>query len=379
MTGARAAERLVGIGVMLGTVIGAGFLALPYAAARAGIATVLMFLAALALVVTLLHVAYGDVVLATVGRHRLPGYAERYLGQWGKRIAGVSAFVGQLGGLLVYLLFGGSFISVLLPAEFSWWGTAIFWAMLTGLLLLKFRTSALIDAAASWCLVAVLVGISFAAFERISPEYVRWSGSPSAWLLPYGIVMFSLMGLAAVPELAAFDALREKRALVSVLVSGIVGAAILYAGFTWTVFGALGPTVSPNAFLDMHALLPQWAGWVLPIAGLVAIGTSYFTFGVSVRNVLTMDFGMRRDAASALVAFVPIALFLSGLRDIARIIGFLGGVWISIDAITILLIRERLHELQKTEDGVVWRKKIIGRALMLVFILGAISSLFVLT
>lgn len=371
--------RLVGTGVMLGTVIGAGFLALPYAASRAGLAAVLLFLAGLAAVVTLLHLAYGDVVLGTEGRHRLPGYAAHYLGPWGQWIAGISALVGQLGGLLVYLLFGGAFIGVLLPADGSLWGTLIFWALLTVLLLVKFRTSALVDAAASWCLVAVLIGISLVAFDRAASVHLQWFGSPRQWLLPYGIVMFSLMGLAAVPELAAFDILRERKALRSVIVSGIVGAAALYAVFTWAVLGAIGPAgISPNAFLDMHALLPRWAGWLLPLAGLIAIGTSYFTFGVSVRNVLTMDFAVPRGAASAAVAFVPLALFLSGMRDIARIIGFLGGVWISIDAITILLMRERLQALRQREDGILRRNKIIGRALMVFFIIGTISAFIAL-
>jgi hypothetical protein len=91
-----------------------------------------------------------------------------------------------------------------------------------------------------------------------------------------------------------------------------------------------------------------------------------------------MDFGINRVFAAAIVASVPITLFLLGIHDIARIIGFLGGVWIGIEAITILLIRERLHEVRAAEEGILWRKNIVSRALMAVFIFGAISSLIVI-
>ncbi len=368
-------DGLMGIGIMLGTIIGAGFLALPYAAGKAGIITTLIFLAGLCLVITLLHIAYADVVLATSSRHRLPGYAKIYLGKKGKFISGISALVGQSGGLLVYLLVGGGFIGVLLPKEFSDLGTLIFWFILTILLLISFRTSALIDAVISWLLVIILFSLSFRAFGQITLENFVWLGPAQQWILVYGIAMFSLLGISAVPELTAFESLKNRRVLVLVLAIATIAAAILYAGFTLAVLGAVGPDISSNAFLDMHDLLPKWLGWILPFAGLIAIGTSYFTFGVSLKNVLTMDFGLNRNISSAIVSFLPFSLFLSGLRDIARIIGFLGGIWISIDAITILLMRERLYSLNSTARPDILKKKIVGRALMLIFIFGTISSI----
>jgi amino acid permease len=373
-------DRLISIGVMLGTVIGAGFLALPYAAAHSGVATVLFFIGALALVAILLHIAYGEIVLATPGRHRLPGYAGEYLGPLGKNISGIAVIVGQLGGLLVYLLFGGAFISALLPEGLWLEGSVIFWVILTALLLMKFRASATVDALASWCLVLGLIGISLFAFGKDLPDHFQIQFSPSLaqFFLPYGIVMFSLMGLAAVPELASFKNIHNKKALTSVLIFGITGAAILYALFAWSVSGMIGQNASANAFLDIRPFLPNWASWLIPVIGLIAIGTSYFTFGVSTKNVLTMDFGINRVFAAAIVASVPITLFLLGMHDIARIIGFLGGVWIGIEAITILLMRERLHAARVAEDGILWRKNIVSRALMAVFIFGAISSLIVI-
>lgn len=369
-------ERLVGIGVVLGTVIGAGFLALPYAAGQAGIATVLALLALLAIVVITLHVAYADVVLSTPGQHRLPGYAYWHLGSWGKRLAGVSVLVGGLGNLLLYLIFGGSFIALFWHDNAIFLGTIVFWAVMTFLLLLKFSTSSLVDAAASWFLVGMLVVIAVIAAGRADPENLVLFATEASWVLPYGIVMFSLLGLAVVPELTALESLRARRALVPVLVVGIASAALLYAAFTIAVVGAVGAEVSTNALLSVFAILPEWARWILPMAGLLAIGTSYFIFGFSVRKVLELDFGVRPPVAFLIVAAVPLLLFLSGARDIAIIIGFLGGIWVSVDALLVFLMRERVLAEHKNLDA--WRHKLIGRFLMLFFIAGTISSIIML-
>lgn len=357
---------LTGTGVLVGTIVGAGFLALPYGASRAGTGAVVLLLALLGAVVTVLHTLFGEIVSVTGTRHRLPGYAELYLGQWGKRVAGLSAFVGYFGGLLVYLLFGGAFLGTILPQAIPA-ATIIFWLVFTILILIPFRTSSLFDAAASWLLVVMLVVFAAFAARGISVGNFYPLAVPrlAPWIAAYGIVMFSLVGLAAIPEVAMLELLRRRRNLFAVLIAGTAIPAMLYALFTIAVVGARGTAVTANALLDLVPVLPDWTRMLVPVAGVLAIGTSYFTFGTYVKNVLASDFAVPKPLASSVVAAMPIALWLAGFRDIPRIIGFLGGVWISVDVALISLIYERLFP----------GRKVLAYALISFFVIGTISSI----
>lgn len=369
----RGANFLVGVGVTLGTIVGAGFLALPYAASKSGIDAVLFLILISAVVVSALHIAYAEVVVSTPEKHRLPGYALKYLGPWGKRAATASVLVGQFGVLLIYVLFGGSFVELLLPASIREYAPLIFWFLLTLLIVLRFRTSSAVDAAASGLLVILLILVGIFAASKISAANFAIPRT-DYWFFPYGIVMFSLIGLAAVPEVASIPKNGEKKRLRAVILAGTLGAAILYIFFTWVMLGALGNDVEPNALASALKLLPDNMRWLLPMVGLLAVGTSYFTFGVSTRNVLQMDFGVSPIVARTAAASIPLLLYLSGARDIVVIISFLGGIWVSIDAALIFLMRERVL---KEKNQLSLSNKLMGRVLMAFFFFAAAISIII--
>jgi hypothetical protein len=218
----------------------------------------------------------------------------------------------------------------------------------------------------------MLITLTAISLKNFVPANLVLEKSPASWFLPYGIVMFSLLGLAAIPEIATIESINSRQILARVITLSTSGAALLYAIFTWAVLGAIGPKVSPNAFLDIFKILPEWGRWILPFVGLVAIGTSYFTFGYMVRKTLELDFGFSPGSAFLVVAIVPILLFLLGLKDIIRIIGFLGGIWVSVDAALVLLMQERANS--QTKQGF-WQYSFINRLLIIFFILGTISSI----
>ena len=86
---------------------------LPYAAAISGIIPVIFYLVVLGILVTLLHLMYGEIVLRTSTKHRLAGYAEVYFGSWGKIVGGFIFFVNLYLALLVYLVVGGEFLRII--------------------------------------------------------------------------------------------------------------------------------------------------------------------------------------------------------------------------------------------------------------------------
>ena len=98
------------LATFVGTVIGVGLFGLPYVALKVGFAVVLFYFIFIGIVTALVLLIYGEIILRTEGVHRLPGYAEKYLGIWGKRVAFLSIVLTLVGALLAYLIVGGGFL-----------------------------------------------------------------------------------------------------------------------------------------------------------------------------------------------------------------------------------------------------------------------------
>ena len=78
------------VALMVGMIIGAGILAMPYVIYLAGFWTGMLVLAFIGVAIMFMHLYVGEVVLRTNGRHQLVGYVERYLGKKAKHILSFS-------------------------------------------------------------------------------------------------------------------------------------------------------------------------------------------------------------------------------------------------------------------------------------------------
>ncbi|MBI2633926.1 MAG: hypothetical protein HYW80_01290, partial [Parcubacteria group bacterium] len=204
---AKSLVALEGAALLVGTIFGAGFLVLPYTALRGGVWLSLLWLIFFGGVATLLHLMYGEVVLASDDDHRLPGYARLYLGRLGQTLATTTFVVGVFGGLLVYLLLG----STLFQETFSFEDgfspvltTVVFWAAMTVFILAGIKLSSGVNFLLTTVTMAILLGLSIfslASFLDVSNFSLPRSASP---LFPYGIILFSVIGYLAIPEITSF-------------------------------------------------------------------------------------------------------------------------------------------------------------------------------
>src|SRR3989344_6158050 len=101
------------VATLVGTIIGAGVLAIPYSMKKAGFLTGLLILVVLSIVVLFLFLFVGEIVLRTKGNHQLTGYAEKYLGKKGKLFLMFAMVFGTYGALVAYTIgVGRSFVSL---------------------------------------------------------------------------------------------------------------------------------------------------------------------------------------------------------------------------------------------------------------------------
>ena len=102
------------IAVMSGSIIGVGFLSLPYITSKVGIFIMLFYFVFLTALVICLHLIFTDITLKTPDFKRFPGFVGFHLGAWAERVTLVLMIFGAFGILLVYLIVGGQFLTSLL-------------------------------------------------------------------------------------------------------------------------------------------------------------------------------------------------------------------------------------------------------------------------
>jgi amino acid permease len=105
------------IAVLIGTIIGAGLFTLPYVAVHSGLATTLIWLIIVSFIITYLHLCFGEIVLRTKQDFRLPGYVGHYLDSSAKKFILLITFFTFSFSLLIYLLLGSQFLSVILSSN----------------------------------------------------------------------------------------------------------------------------------------------------------------------------------------------------------------------------------------------------------------------
>lgn len=319
--------------VLFGTIVGAGIFGLPYVVEESGYFVGLTWMVVLAGAVTLTHLLYGEVVMATEGDHRLVGYVTKYLGAWAGRVETVASFLGLFSASLAYLILGGLFVQGLASA----FGASVAAPVGAGILFV-------FGLAAAWFGTRFLSGVDFwltlVEFGAIALlAVVALTGFEAAHLaevdltrafLPYGVVLFAYGGLAAINEtraIAGGDPARVRRSIVA----GTLLAAALTILFVTAVVGALGPSVTPESVGGLNARFGGSLPVLAAVAGLFSILTSYVVFGEFLKSTLQKDFGRSKIAAVAIAIGGPFALYLAGVRSFGRVIELSGAALLGIE------------------------------------------------
>lgn len=332
--------------VLFGTIVGAGIFGLPYVVQRAGFLPGFFWMIALAAAVTLTHLLYGEVVMATPGEHRLLGHVKIYLGPWAHRVEIAASFIGLFGSCLAYLILGGLFISKIFEAL----GMAV--SDVSGALALS-----MFGLAAAWFGTKFLSGVDFwltlvefgsfvllsvIALTALKTEFLTTVNLNEA-LLPYGIVLFAYGGLTAVSEVRAIVGANAKSVRKSI-VAGTLMAAILTIFFVTSVVGALGPGTTEEAIGGLNAKFGGALPLIGAIAGFFSILTSYIVFSGYLKSQFQKDFRWPKPAAIAIAVIVPLSLFLVGVRSFGQVLELVGAVLIGLEGVFVAWMYLRVRD-----------------------------------
>lgn len=355
------------IATLAGTIIGVGIFALPYIASKIGFLAMMGYFLVLGFLVILLHIFFGEVSLATPDLKRLPGFAKFYFGKTAEKIAAASFIFGSFGSILAYLIIGGEFLGGLLAPYFG--GDIFLWTLIYFILGAGFVYFGIrwIEKIEFWGLVSFFAILLF-LFLRSQP-FLKADNLllPFDWkylFLPYGPILFALWGASLIPEIEEMMG-KNKRLLTLVITISVLISIVFYALFTYIVLGVMGNQTTESALAGLKNILGNDVASIGFIFGIIATFTSFITVGLTLKNVFHFDLKFNKNFAWLITFFVPLILFIIGIKQFIPVVSFIGGFSLGIEGIFILLMYD------KVKKG---KRRIFVLPLILIFILGIIYS-----
>ena len=100
---------------IVGTVIGLGILAIPFAAKLVGIWPTVLLILWVSIVMVVLNLLFAEVIIFDKREECIIAYAGRYLGNWARWIESFSIFFGYTGSILAYVLAVAVFVQAVIP------------------------------------------------------------------------------------------------------------------------------------------------------------------------------------------------------------------------------------------------------------------------
>lgn len=338
-------KTFLAVATLIGTIIGVGIFALPYAYNQYPPISLIMLVFA-GLILLNIYYFYIDMISEKgMGVHQLPGIVNKLFGKQAQNVTAVFLLLARTAVLFLYTLTIGDFISILgeniLGIQLPYKIISISIVFIISLILRgRIKSVSKSQLWLSWAIVLIILGTStIGLFSRVLDpfESISWpqkSLDGDGFLykigILYGTSIGALSGIAATPSLK--EIIKGRKNLMRVAVIGTSLVVLIYAAFILFVINS-STTVSMDA---LRGLGNHWWVDLLVTGGLICLTTSYLGLANSLFEVYVLDFKFNINLAWALTFFPPVLLYLTGFGDFVRLVALVGGVIGGIEGLIIL-------------------------------------------
>ena len=370
------------LSTLVGTIVGAGIFSLPYIFVKSGVIPGIFYFVFFGGIVMLLHLFWGEVCLRTSGKHRIIGYAEIYLGKWAKIIAALVLVFVLVGVLLVYLILAGQFLKIIFspvaPQVSNTAFSILIWAVLSFFVFKGIQLISKLEFFLDIGLFAVILAVFVSAVPHIHFQNLSLFNS-SGLFFPFGILLFSMAGWDAIPEIAdLFKNKKEKERLDNVIGWGSGITVGLFLLFSLFVAGVSGTLTTQDSFSGLEQFLGKPIIMLGALFGILAITTSFLVLGNYLKNSLYRDFKVPYLWASAIALGLPLALFLLGFREFLTVIGIVGAVMGAVEGVLMILIFQKAKKMGDRKPEYEIRIPQFLLFVIAVILIGSVAMTFVL-
>ncbi len=331
------------IATLVGTVIGAGVLGIPYAISKAGFMTGLVNLVVLGIAVVLLYLFLGEVVLRTRGNHQLAGYAEIYLGKTGKRLMVFAMIFGIYGALLAYLIGEGESLAAIFGSTDFLFFSLVFYAIASIVIYKGLNAIENSELVMSTLVVIIIALISAYALPKISMPNLTVFSMKSIFM-PYGVILFALAGSIAIPEMKE-ELTHNKELLKKAIIIGALIPIFMYLFFTFVIVGSMGLETTQIATIGLAALLGQKMFILGNLFAVLAMATSFLTLGLALKEMYHYDYHINKKLSWVLTIIPPLILFFLLEKSFVGIIGLTGGIGMGLEGILVVLMYRKAKKI----------------------------------
>ena len=338
------------IATLVGITIGAGVLSIPYAVAKAGFLTGLLDLVLIGTAMLFLNLILGEITLRTKGHHQLTGYAQTYLGNWGKQLMSAAMIFGIYGAIVAYIIGGGQSLAQIFGGQALLWSTLFF---ITGAIIINKGLKALEESefameATKLIIFTIMVALVF--FTRTIHTENLAVFNVNNLLLPYGIILFAFLGTTAIPEMRE-ELGKNSHQLKKAIIIGSLIPIIVYTIFAFTVVGIAGTTTAEIATITIGQQLGNIGLALANLFAVLALMTSYIGLGYGLSDMYYHDYGIKKTTAWLLTCSMPVVIILLGIESFAKTIEITGALSGGLTCILIVLMhwKAQKHNQRKPE------------------------------
>ena len=330
------------VALILSSTIGAGVLGIPYTVSKVGIGIGLFYIVFLGLLLMALNLLVGEVVARTTGEFQLVGLARKYLGKWGGYFMTVLNYLMAFGILVVYIIGEGETLYNIFGGSPVMWSILffIFGSLLVGIGLETVKTAELVLSMIILVIVLLIAGLSAPHVQFVNVAYSNFANL----LLPYGVILFAFSGASSIPEAHAILKKRDVDFKKAIVIAGII-AIVAYALFTLAVVGVTGTATTEIATVGLGGVAGKAMFLFGNLFAIFAMGTCFLMGGVSLKDSLQWDYKVPNLMATLMVCGIPLIIFLLGMRSFIAAIDIVGGVFISLEMLVLVLIYWRAQTL----------------------------------
>ncbi|MBR9678154.1 MAG: amino acid permease [Nanoarchaeota archaeon] len=353
------------VAAIIGTTIGAGVLALPYAFSQSGYAFGMLNLIIAGGASTFMSLYVGEVALRTKKVSQLSGLAGKYLGANAKKFMFGLQALSIYAALMAYLIGIGVSVSNLIGGPQMFYST-IFFFVFAPIVYFGLKAVEASEALLSGVKVLMAIGLSLILFSSFKPENLLFMDSSKA-LFPYGASLFACLSFSLIPNIERIMD-KKKRDMGKAIVVGMALCVCIYALFTTSFIGAFGKNVQEIATASFDE---GWLKVVADLFALVTLTTPFITLSWILKDIFIYDYGWPRPWPWVFAVFPPLLIvllinpsFIQAVLVSGAYAGSLAGIMICL-----ITLQARKKGEEKPDYVVPWGRKPMA-ALIVVFLVG---------
>ncbi len=364
--------KFAAVSTLMGTIIGAGILAIPFVVMQAGFLIGLIHLVLIAAIMLVVYLYLGEIALRTTKDHQLPGYAQKYLGQNGKTLMLISMVFGMYSALVAYLIGEGESLSFLFfnTGAYNLYMGILFWLVLSGISYLGIKALKESEEVAIMLVFILIISITVLFWNNVDVYNLNYS-IVSKFYVPFGVILFAFLGFSAIPHLKMILN-KNKKKMKSSIILALILTLIIYIIFTIVVVGSKG-TLTPEV-----ATLALGKPFIL--LGILTMFTSYLALSDALINTFHFDYNISKNKSWLLTVIPALFLFIfmhilksASFIKILGIGGVLSGGLASI--LILMMIKKAKRVSDRVPEYQIPYSKILVWIIAIILVLGTIFEI----